>query len=46
MFKKSWDNILEKAALKRVLSESKKKELLDLVPSRFLLIPKEKSEKT
>ena len=32
----------KKAALERVLNESEKKELLDLAPSRILLIHKEK----
>ena len=36
----------KKAALARVLNESKEKELIDLAPSRVLLIRKEKSEKT
>ena len=35
----------KKAALERVLNESEEKELLDLAPSRILLICKEKSEK-
>ena len=37
---------LKKAALTRVLNESEEKELVDLVPSRILLIRKEKIEKT
>ena len=36
----------KKSALARVLNESKEKELIDLAPSRVLLICKEKSEKT
>ena len=36
----------KKAALARVLNESKEKELIDLAPSRVFLIRKEKSEKT
>ena len=36
----------KKSALARVLNESKEKELIDLAPSRVLLIRKEKSEKT
>ena len=35
-----------KAALARVLNESEEKELVDLAPSRVLLIRKEKIEKT
>ena len=37
---------LKKAALARVLNESEEKELVDLVPSKILLIRKEKIEKT
>ena len=40
------DNILEKAALDRVLNEREEKELVDLAPPRVLLIRKEKIEKT
>ena len=36
----------KEAVLERVLNERKEKELIDLAPSRVLLIRKEKSEKT
>ena len=39
-------NTEKKAALVRVLNESEEKELVDLAPSRVLLIRKEKIEKT
>ena len=39
------DNVLEKAALDRVLNERAEKELVDLAPRRILLIRKEKIKK-
>ena len=40
------DNILKKAAWARVLNQCEEKKLVDLAPSRVLLIRKEKSRKT